>query len=94
MRRLVDLSAVSYKDGASSLLDVLDAQRSVSDAQESLAEVVQQSAFDYISLNVAIGAGYVPGEKATVAAKPATVVKVAAETARNLPHQSALRIVD
>jgi multidrug efflux system outer membrane protein len=53
------LSTASYKDGASSLLDVLDAQRSVSTAQAALAQAVQQSARDYVSLNVAIGAGYV-----------------------------------
>ncbi|QND49097.1 efflux transporter outer membrane subunit [Rhizobium lusitanum] len=72
----LSLSTASYKDGASSLLDVLDAQRNVSTAQESLATAIQQSAIDYISLNVAIGAGYVPAEKGPVAAKS---VKVAAK---------------
>ena len=57
----LELSTASYKDGASSLLDVLDAQRSVSTAQASLAAAVQQMALDYVSLNVAIGAGYAPG---------------------------------
>jgi outer membrane protein, multidrug efflux system len=80
----LQLSTASYKDGASSLLDVLDAQRSVTDAQESLAAAVQQSAADYVRLNVAIGAGYVPaspraavapGSPSTAAAAP--VVKVA-----------------
>ncbi|MGO7443496.1 efflux transporter outer membrane subunit [Rhizobium ruizarguesonis] len=52
------LSTTSYKDGASSLLDVLDAQRSVSDAQASLAATVQEVAKDYVDLYVAIGAGY------------------------------------
>ena len=52
------LSTDNYRNGASSLLDVLDAQRSVTTAQESLAGAVQQSATDYVSLNVAIGAGY------------------------------------
>lgn len=52
------LSTASYKDGASSLLDVLDAQRSVSTAQASLAQAVQQMAADYVALNVAIGGGY------------------------------------
>jgi outer membrane protein, multidrug efflux system len=52
------LSTTSYKDGASSLLDVLDAQRSVSDAQASFAATVQQVAKDYVDLYVAIGAGY------------------------------------
>ncbi|WP_064695237.1 efflux transporter outer membrane subunit [Rhizobium aegyptiacum] len=58
------LSTTSYKDGASSLLDVLDAQRSVSDAQESLATTVQQVAKDYVDLYVAIGAGYLEPEQA------------------------------
>ena len=79
----LSLSTASYKDGASSLLDVLDAQRNVSDAQESLAQAVQQAAIDYISLNVNIGAGYVPADKTTMAAKPAKVVKVAAKKAAN-----------
>ncbi|MBY2991175.1 efflux transporter outer membrane subunit [Rhizobium leguminosarum] len=58
------LSTTSYKDGASSLLDVLEAQRSVSDAQESLADTVQQVAKDYVDLYVAIGAGYLNRENA------------------------------
>ncbi len=54
----LQLSTASYRDGASSLLDVLDAQRSVSSAQASLAQAVQQMAADYVTLNVAIGGGY------------------------------------
>lgn len=54
----LELSTSSYRDGASSLLDVLDAQRSVSTAQASLAQAVQQMATDFISLNIAIGGGY------------------------------------
>ena len=79
----LQLSTASYKDGASSLLDVLDAQRSVTDAQESLATAIQQSAADYVSLNVAIGAGYVPASPhaAVAAGSPSTkavpIVKVA-----------------
>ena len=75
----LQLSTASYKDGASSLLDVLDAQRNVTAAQQSLAQAVQQNARDYISLNVAIGAGYVPAGKATMAEAPAKVVKVSAK---------------
>jgi multidrug efflux system outer membrane protein len=67
----LELSTASYKDGASSLLDVLDAQRSVTNAQESLAQAVQQSATDYVSLNVAIGAGYIAASPD--AAKPVKV---------------------
>ncbi|NLS01389.1 efflux transporter outer membrane subunit [Rhizobium sp. P38BS-XIX] len=77
----LQLSTASYKDGASSLLDVLDAQRNVTAAQQSLAQAVQQSARDYISLNVNIGAGYVPAGKATVAQAPAKIVKVSAKKA-------------
>ncbi|NLS06550.1 efflux transporter outer membrane subunit [Rhizobium sp. P32RR-XVIII] len=54
----LELSTASYKDGASSLLDVLDAQRNVSLADASLAAAIQQMAKDYVSLNVAIGGGY------------------------------------
>ena len=63
----LELSTASYKDGASSLLDVLDAQRQVSLAQASLAQAVQQMAKDYVSLNIAVGGGYAPGGKTTVA---------------------------
>ncbi|MFA1621701.1 TolC family protein, partial [Rhizobium mongolense] len=69
----LELSTASYKDGASSLLDVLDAQRQVSLAQASLAAAVQQMAKDYVSLNVAIGGGYAPGGK--VNSVSATVAK-------------------
>lgn len=58
----LQLATASYRDGASSLLDVLDAQRQVSTAQASLAQAVQQVAQDYVSLNVAIGGGYAWGK--------------------------------
>ncbi len=63
----LELSTASYKDGASSLLDVLDAQRQVSLAQASLAAAIQQMAKDYVALNVAIGGGYNPGAPRTTA---------------------------
>ncbi len=55
------LSTSSYRDGASSLLDVLDAQRSVATAQGSLAQAVQKMALDYVALSVATGGGYAVG---------------------------------
>ncbi|MFB9953489.1 efflux transporter outer membrane subunit [Rhizobium puerariae] len=61
----LQLATASYRDGASSLLDVLDAQRQVSTAQASLAQAVQQVAQDYVSLNVAIGGGYAFGKADT-----------------------------
>ncbi|ANP86818.1 hypothetical protein BA011_14470 [Rhizobium leguminosarum] len=51
------LSIGSYKDGQSSLLDVLDAQRSAATSQANLAQAVQQIAKHYLALNVAIGSG-------------------------------------
>ena len=61
----LELATASYKDGASSLLDVLDAQRSVSDARSGLAQAVRQQAADYVALNVAIGGGYAPNGSAS-----------------------------
>ncbi len=64
------LSTASYRDGASSLLDVLDAQRNVASAQANLAQAVQQLATNYVALNVAIGGGYAwDGAKTVVASK-------------------------
>ncbi|WP_409518809.1 efflux transporter outer membrane subunit [Rhizobium laguerreae] len=49
------LSTSSYKDGATSLLDLLEAQRSLSITQASLATAIQQWAKEYVGLNNAIG---------------------------------------
>ena len=57
----LELSTASYKDGASSLLDVLEAQRSVSDTQASLAVAIQQWAKDHAVLNIALGGGATMG---------------------------------
>ena len=70
----LQLATASYRDGASSLLDVLDAQRQVSTAQASLAAAVQQMAQDYVSLNVAVGGGYAVGTS-VAPAKVALVTK-------------------
>jgi outer membrane protein, multidrug efflux system len=64
----LSLSTASYRDGASSLLDVLDAQRQVSTAQANLAAAIQQQAQDYVTLSVAIGGGYAWGKGPTVVA--------------------------
>jgi multidrug efflux system outer membrane protein len=71
----LQLATASYRDGASSLLDVLDAQRQVSTAQASLAAAVQQMAQDFVSLNVAIGGGYAVGKTAVSPARVALVTK-------------------
>ncbi|MBD8688130.1 MULTISPECIES: efflux transporter outer membrane subunit [unclassified Rhizobium] len=61
----LSLATASYRDGASSLLDVLDAQRQVSTAQANLATAVQKTAQDYVSLSVALGGGYAVGAPTT-----------------------------
>ena len=61
----LQLATASYRDGASSLLDVLDAQRQVSSAQANLAAAIQQQAQDYVTLSVAIGGGYAWGKGPT-----------------------------
>lgn len=65
----LELSTSSYRDGASSLLDVLDAQRSVATAQANLAAAVQAMATNYVNLNVAIGGGYAVPVAGQVAAR-------------------------
>lgn len=54
----LSIATTNYRNGVSTLLEVLDAQRSVADAQADLARAVQQTALSYVSLNVAIGGGY------------------------------------
>lgn len=75
----LSLGTASYRDGASSLLDVLDAQRNVSDAQANLATAIQQTAQDYVSLSIALGGGYAVGSTRAV---PDT--KVAAKVAKGM----------
>jgi multidrug efflux system outer membrane protein len=73
-REALNLASSSYKDGASSLLDVLDAQREVSSAQAAVAAAVQQTAQDYIALSAALGGGYATGVKAVPLAEAQAVV--------------------
>ncbi len=54
----LELSRTSYQSGAASVLDVLDAERSLATANLSLASAIRQMANDYVVLNVAIGGGY------------------------------------
>ncbi len=69
----LELATASYRDGASSLLDVLDAQRQVSSARANLAQAVRQMAQDFVSLNVAIGGGYAFGGATTQVASAAAM---------------------
>jgi len=53
----LNLARESYRGGASTILDVLDAERNVASARLSLASAIRQLARDYVALNVAIGGG-------------------------------------
>ncbi|WP_425646797.1 efflux transporter outer membrane subunit [Agrobacterium leguminum] len=57
-KRALDLSRQSYQSGASSFLDVLDAERSWSDARLNLASAQATRAKYFITLCVAAGGGY------------------------------------
>jgi outer membrane protein, multidrug efflux system len=53
----LSLARESYKGGATSLLDVLDAERSLATSRVSLASGIRSLAANYVALNVAIGGG-------------------------------------
>ncbi len=64
LRRLVasneealSLARESYRGGASTILDVLDAERNVANSRLTLASAIRSLANDYVALNVAIGGG-------------------------------------
>ncbi|MCF3638353.1 efflux transporter outer membrane subunit [Rhizobium sp. TRM95111] len=60
------LARESYRGGASTVLEVLDAERNVADGRLSLAASIRQLARDYVALNVAIGgASEIGGPAAT-----------------------------
>ena len=65
----LNLARESYRGGASTILDVLDAERNVATARLSLASAIRQLARDYVALNVAIGGGSEIGAPTAVAAK-------------------------
>lgn len=53
----LSLARESYRGGATTILDVLDAERNVSIGRLALAQTIRNLAQDYVALNVAIGAG-------------------------------------
>lgn len=55
--RALELSRQSYEQGALSLLDLLDTDRSLESARLSLASSIQSMAVDWATLQVALGAG-------------------------------------
>ncbi|OLP57357.1 nodulation protein NodT [Rhizobium rhizosphaerae] len=70
------LARESYRGGATSLLDVLDAERTLSQSRIQLAAAIRSLAANYVSLNVAIGGGSaiaVPVRGAPVVARTTVV---------------------
>lgn len=69
-RKAADLSRALYQSGSSSFLDVLDAERSLYSAEDSLLESRVAITTDYIALNKALGGGW---DGAVDAARPEVV---------------------
>ena len=70
----VDLARTSFDIGDTEFFTVLDAERSLLDARNSLAQAIQQQALNYVTLSVATaGAGIGPRAAAPTAAAPAQV---------------------
>jgi len=67
LREASRLSQESFRNGDRSILDVLDAERRVGDALINVAAAQQLLAVDFVTLNVAIGAGrgFGPGKTST-----------------------------
>ncbi|MGQ3210786.1 efflux transporter outer membrane subunit [Shinella sp.] len=63
------LARESYRGGASTILDVLDAERNVAESRLALATAIRQLARDYVALNVAIGGGAEIGAATVVVSK-------------------------
>lgn len=57
-RQAADLSRSLYESGASSFLDVLDAERSLYSAEDSLLQTRVSVALDYVALAKALGGGW------------------------------------
>lgn len=58
LQRSFDLATTSYRQGISSFLEVLDAQRQLSQAQEQSTQARMQSALDLVALYKALGGGW------------------------------------
>lgn len=79
------LEGTLYKAGETSLLDVLDAQRSLYSAEDSLLQSRVLLATNYIALNKALGGGW---DGAVDTAKPEVVDVKTGLTARRVVHDA------
>ncbi|WP_168797755.1 efflux transporter outer membrane subunit [Aliishimia ponticola] len=60
-RKAFDLTERAYKDGAIQLLDLLSAELTLTEARTALAQALQQSASDWLALQIATGSGWAAG---------------------------------
>ncbi len=58
LQRAFDLASDSYRQGISTFIDVLDAQRQLAQAQEQATQARMQSALDLVALYKALGGGW------------------------------------
>lgn len=58
LQRAFDLASDSYRQGISTFIDVLDAQRQLAQAQEQVTQARMQSALDLVALYKALGGGW------------------------------------
>lgn len=58
LQRAFDLASDSYRQGISTFIDVLDAQRQLAQAQELATQARMQSALDLVALYKALGGGW------------------------------------
>ncbi|MBU5376938.1 MAG: efflux transporter outer membrane subunit [Pantoea sp.] len=66
LQRAFDLASDSYRQGISTFIDVLDAQRQLAQAQEQATQARMQSALDLVALYKALGGGWETYQKVTL----------------------------
>ena len=66
LQRAFDLASDSYKQGISTFLEVLDAQRQLAQAQAQSTQARMQSALDLVALYKALGGGWEPYQQVTL----------------------------
>ncbi|WP_416412871.1 efflux transporter outer membrane subunit [Pantoea sp. App145] len=79
LQHAFDLATDSYRQGISTFLDVLDAQRQLAQAQAQLTQARMQTALDLVALYKALGGGWEPYQNVNLpdysVFGPATTVK-------------------
>ncbi|MDL4914651.1 MAG: efflux transporter outer membrane subunit [Enterobacterales bacterium endosymbiont of Blomia tropicalis] len=66
LQRAFDLASDSYRQGLSTFLDVLDAQRQLAQAQEQATQAKMQSGLDLVALYKALGGGWETYQQVTL----------------------------